>query len=125
MTNPNLTIHLNLPNADVEVNNSIRFTPFEINNMRNGLRYRVTCKLMGNDPVFDDTQYVFPSQTITGNQPALKRIKFKRTINKSRLDEDDSIFDDTDEIFAVVSLINLDILGNPISKNSNEIVHQF
>jgi hypothetical protein len=104
----------------VRVQGLIRTTPFDVPGIRVLIDqgYRVQVRIWGDDPVYDDllrgpvTAEIYPAS----DGPAFTEggIGFLAEIPVSNgvLDEDDSIFDDRDEIYAGVRL--LDPSGNTI-----------
>lgn len=126
---PKLAIEVGLPGgkSKVEVKCQLKFSPFEMFSMSHGVRFRLECKLWGADawPNPDDSLYSFTRKMYPDTTPsATENVIFTATIPSSVLNEDDSIFDRTDEVYAALTLTNLET-GVKITTKSNEIVHHF
>ncbi len=98
-----LGVAKNYQRYSVDVRGVVKMTQTEAQNMINQ-NYRVTWKLWGSDPVWDD--YLFgpdPASLIATS----KGLEFHgaRVTTGSMLDEDDSWTDERDELYAGVRLV--------------------
>ncbi|MBL8194690.1 MAG: hypothetical protein JNM06_12920 [Blastocatellia bacterium] len=127
ITNARLTMQLNLPgnNAKVDVTGEIRFTPLEKFLMEKGLRYKVDCKVWGEDLgwwlnpddfLFSYSSVFFPDATPSAIEP----IAFTRQVPMGLLNEDIG----TDEVYAEIILKNMES-GSTTKKRTNVIKHRF
>ncbi len=128
ISNPSINIVENLPakRVRVDVTCRVNFTEFELFNMQHGVRYRLTCKLLGDDPIFDDSLFNYPNPKIfpDATPSRVENVLFSATMPSSTLNEDDSIFDNTDEVYAALTLRNLET-GQQVTANTHDIVHNF
>lgn len=129
IANTNLTITANLPakTARVVVTGQLRFSQLEMFNMQHGLRFKLDCKMWGEDngqnawidP--DDHLFTYGSKFYPDANPAqTESFVFDTTVPMSRLNEDSS----TDEIYGELILKNLET-GATAKKRTNVIHHQF
>ncbi len=86
----------------------INFTTFEVNQMKEGLQFRLRCKLMGADSGLtgsDDDLFTYtPSRRFPDSTPtASENVTFEETLGDDVLNEDLG----TDEIYARFLLTNL------------------
>ena len=82
---------------------TLTFTAYEVNQMQNGLRYRLDCKLYGDDVWYDDHLFTLESQSIGATNPSTSMVTtFTTTVGQSLLNEDWG----KDEIYAYVQLYN-------------------
>jgi hypothetical protein len=63
-----------------------------------------TVTMMGSDPVDDDTLFTVPMTAIGASAESGLGADFDVTVATFSLDEDDSIFDDVDEVYARIEL---------------------
>lgn len=134
ISNQKLAIQENLPNGNVRatVTCKVSFTTLERNLMGLGLRFRLSCKLWSDDPSIwlidngDDVLYSFsPSKTYPDANPAaVENVTFTALLKSSKLNEDSGVFDNEDEVYAKITLRNLET-GTEVSKNTNTIKHHF
>ncbi len=100
------------------------FTPFELNDMKSGLRFKLDCTLWGEDSGLngaDDSLYTYGSQFFPdASSTASKSVTFDVTLGTSVLNEDSG----TDEVYAKLWLKNL-YTGNAVPKKSNVITRKF
>ena len=110
--------------AKVVVTGKITFSAFELNQMKEGLKFKLKCSLWGADSGLtgaDDYLYTLSSKYFPDASPALvENYKFDITLGEGVLDEDWG----TDEVYAKLKLINLYTLV-AVTKNSNEVSHSF
>ena len=129
LANARLAITVNLParNARVVVTGDARFTVLETFLMQNGLRFKMDCKVWGedngqgawidpDDHLFNYASKFFPDATPT----AVERVNFDTTVPLTRLQEDSG----TDEIYGELILTNLQD-GSRKKLKTNVIVFQF
>jgi hypothetical protein len=105
LTNPQLKITLvsGSNQADVEASVRVSLTPLEQFLIANGLGLSVRCELWAADSGFngeDDLVRVVGSRQV----PVSATHTFKVRVPRGALDEDDSIFDDHDELYAKMRL---------------------
>ena len=128
IANAKLAIQLNLPGgkAKVDVTCDVRFSRLELFLMQNGLRYKLECKVWGQDLgwwlnpddfLFSYGSLFFPDATPT----AIEKVTFSRSdISTSTLNEDIG----TDEIYGELILKNLEN-GSTTKKRTNVVTHKF
>lgn len=130
LTMAKLNIDVNLPSnrAKVVVTTRIRFSQLELAQMSSGLRFKLDCKVWGEDRGqnawidADDhlftfaTQFFFPDATPTMSENA----KFERDVPLTTLNEDAT----TDEIYAELILKNLETGATTVLR-TNKVEHQF
>ena len=122
-----LAITLNLPanTAQVSVTANVRFSQLEQFFMKNGLRFRLDCKIWGEDLGWwldpDDFLFNLPSRFFPDATPtAIEAVKLDATVPKNVLNEDSG----TDEIYGELILKNLEN-GSKTKKRTNVIKQQF
>ena len=127
LSNAFLKTQVNLParQAVVTVTCDLRFRENEQFNMLHGLRFRLDCKVWGEDLGWwldpDDFLFSFASKFYPDATPTqLEKIIFETTVPMSKLNEDSG----TDEVYAELILTNLEN-GNKQKKRTNVIRHQF
>ncbi|MEW6735856.1 MAG: hypothetical protein AB1489_31475 [Acidobacteriota bacterium] len=127
ITNARLAIQLNLPGkqAKVDVNCEVRFTRLEMFLMQNGLRYKLDCKVWGEDLGWwlnpDDFLFSYASSFFPDASPTdVERVAFTRNVPMSTLNEDIG----TDEIYAELILKNMES-GATTKKRTNVVKHGF
>jgi hypothetical protein len=101
----------------------VGFTPFELNDMKNGLRFKLDCTLWGDDSGLngaDDSLYTYGSQFFDASSTASETATFDVTVGTDLLNEDSG----TDEVFAQLTLKNL-YTSKKIPKKSNVITRKF
>jgi hypothetical protein len=101
----------------------VGFTTFELNDMKNGLRFKLDCTLWGDDSEFngaDDSLYTYGSQFFDSSATASQAATFDVTVGTDLLNEDSG----TDEVFAKLALKNL-YTSKTIPKKSNVITRKF
>jgi len=106
LLNPTLTIKLvaGTNSADVTATVTTKLTDFEKVLVKEGLRFRLKCKLRGEDSGFngsDDDVFSFPSKTIAASGLST----FTHRISRDTLDED---WEGNDEIYARFTLQSLE-----------------
>jgi hypothetical protein len=113
-----LSVTRNYQRYSVDVKGLIRMTPTEAQNMINS-GYRVSWKLYGSDPIWDD--FLFGPDP-AGLNATTQGLAFEgtRVTTGSMLDEDDSWTDEHDELYAAVKLTAPN--GSTVrSAHSNEV----
>jgi len=128
ISNPRLAIQENLPGGKVKVDVTCRvsFTPFELFVMQHGVRFKLDCRLWGadwpdgDDPLYSFTRKLFPDAT----PAATELVTFTATISSGTLNEDDYIFNRDDEVYAALTLTNLES-GVKVTSKTNQITHNF
>lgn len=110
--------------ARVIVSATVQFSPYEMNEIREGLKFKLKCRLWGSDSGLtgaNDPLFAFPSKYFPDTTPsAVEKVSFDVTLGDGALDEDLG----TDEIFARLTLVNLYTLTN-VTRKTNTIVHNF
>jgi len=127
ITNANLTINHNhaAKTGKVLVKCDVNFTAFEINEMKEGLKFKLICQLWGADSGLngaDDYLYTMPTAKFfpDATPTATEKVTFEATVGEGLLNEDTG----TDEVYAKLRLTNLYTLIT-VNKNSNEVSHSF
>lgn len=105
LTNPKLKITLvsGSNQADVEASVAVALTQFEQFLIANGLGLSLRCELWAADSGLnggDDLIRVVGTRSV----PVSNTHRFTMRVPRSALDEDDSIFDDHDELYAKLRL---------------------
>ncbi|MFA5033010.1 MAG: hypothetical protein WC614_08325 [bacterium] len=129
ISNANLAItHSHSKNtARCVVTCRINFTTYEVNQMKEGLRFRVDCKLWGEDlgqgnwldP--DDYIYTYGSKYLPDASPTNpESLTFDVTVGESLVNEDTF----TDEIYGQITLTNLYTLVK-VKVKTNVVTHSF
>ena len=127
ISNPTLTISHDhtKKTAHAMVKAKINFTQFELNQMKQGLQFKLKCQLWGADSgLTGDDDFLFtyanakfyPDATPAITEDAV----FDVTLGEGVLDEDLG----TDEIYGKLILTNLFTLIQ-VKKNTNEVSHSF
>jgi hypothetical protein len=101
----------------------VGFTSFELNDMKNGLRFKLDCTLWGDDSGLngaDDSLYTYGSQFFDASSTASETATFDVTVGTDLLNEDSG----TDEVFAQLTLKNL-YTSKKVPKKSNVITRRF
>ncbi len=98
-----LTVGKNYQRYSVDVKGVIKMPQSEAQNMINS-NYRVTWKLWGSDPVWDDFLFGPDPASLIATSQGLEYHGVRVTTG-SMLDEDDSWTDDRDELYAGVRLL--------------------
>lgn len=110
--------------ARVIVTAMVNFSAYELSEIRQGLRFKLRCRLWGSDSGLtgaDDALYAFPSKYFPDSTPsASEKAVFDVTLGEGVLDEDIG----TDEVYGRLTLINLYTLTR-VSKRTNEVAHNF
>jgi hypothetical protein len=102
---------------------NVGFSPFELNDMKNGLRFKLDCTLWGDDSGLngaDDSLYTYGSQFFDASSTASETATFDVTVGTDLLNEDSG----TDEVYAQLTLKNL-YTGKKTPKKSNVITRKF
>lgn len=127
ITNATLTISHNHTSKTGKViaKCNVNFTAFEINQMKQGLQFKLICQLWGADSGLngaDDFLYTMPTVKYfpDANSTATESVTFEATVGEGVLNEDTG----TDEVYAKLKLTNLYTLVT-VSKNTNEVSHSF
>ncbi len=127
ITNANLTINHNhaAKTGKVLVKCDVNFTAFEINEMKEGLKFKLICQLWGADSGLngaDDYLYTMPTAKFfpDATPTTTEKVTFEATVGEGLLNEDTG----TDEVYAKLRLTNLYTLIT-VNKNSNEVSHSF
>jgi len=98
-----LSVGKNYQRYSVDVKGVIKMTQTEAQNMINS-NYRVTWKLWGSDPVWDDFLFGPDPASLIATSQGLE-FHGVRVTTGGMLDEDDSWTDDRDELYAGVRLV--------------------
>jgi hypothetical protein len=110
--------------ARVIVTCNVNFTTYEMNQIKQGLKFKAKCRLWGADSWFtgaDDALYAFPSKYLPDATPAAtEKIVFDVTLGENALDEDIG----TDEIYAKLTVVNLYTMTST-TKKTNQVSHSF
>jgi hypothetical protein len=106
-----LSVTPNIQRYSVDVTGVIRMSEAEAQNLIAN-DYRVVWKLWGDDPVYNDLLFGPDPASITATSRGLE-FSGTRVTTGGVLDEDDSVFDDHDELFARVSLVKGYVNGRP------------
>ncbi len=126
LINSKLAINLNLPNkmAEVVVTGKVKFTTFEFFMLQNGVRFRLDCRIWGEDwgqgnlLNSDDKLFSYGSKFFPDTNPTqTENFTFTKQVPQSTLDEDTG----TDNIYGEVTITNLENLVR--SKQRTNIVH--
>jgi hypothetical protein len=126
LSKPSLSINHdhNKKLAKVVVTGKITYSEYELNQMKDGLKYKLKCALWGEDSGLtgaDDHLFTLPSKYFPDSSPAMvENYKFEVTLGEGVLDEDWG----TDEVYAQLKLVNLYTLI-AVTKNSNVVSHSF
>jgi hypothetical protein len=120
LSNPSLQITLisSSSEADVLATVDVGLTPFEQGLIALlGLPVELRCRLRGADPLFDDDQFTFDPQPVTGSNT----FTFARRLPQSTLDED-SAPTDGDELYVRFRLVSLEpTFPLDIERDSGEV----
>lgn len=128
LANAKLNIQVNLPvkTAFVVVTGSVIFTQLENFLMQNGLRFKLDCKIWGEDngqdALIDPDDFLFSYPTIffpDASPTVVEAVKFERTVPLNILQEDSG----TDEIYGELIMTNLESFVR-VKKRTNLIVQQ-
>lgn len=127
LTNPQLKISLvsGSNQADIEASVGVSLTPFEQFLIANGLGLSLRCELWAADSGFNGGDDLV---RVVGIRPAPVSAThtFTMRVPRSALDEDDSIFDDHDELYAKMRLrSNQPIFPLDVTVKSPEIGAEF
>jgi hypothetical protein len=106
-----LTVAPNIQRYSVDVTGVIRMSQAEAQDLINK-DYRVVWKLWGDDPVYNDLLFGPDPASITATSRGLE-FHGARVTTGGVLDEDDSVFDDHDELFARIHLVKGYVNGRP------------
>jgi hypothetical protein len=103
----------------------VTFTPYEMNQMKSGLRFRLRAELWGDDSLVlggDDKLYTYtPVKYFPDAAPtATETVTFDAILGEGVLDEDIG----RDEIYARLTLTNLYTMVT-VGAKSNTVAHQF
>lgn len=141
LTPPNLQIIRDnaKQTARVIVAGSALFTEYEMSQMKIGLKFRMECRLIGDDAsagsnnnwgdLFtgdffdraDNVLFVFNPKTYPDGTPSsTEKYSFEATVGQSLLNEDRG----TDEIVAAVTLINT-YTGTRVTRRTNVVKSEF
>ena len=103
----------------------VQFTPYEVKEMQEGLRFKLMCRLLGLDPAppKNPLLFIYPAPRFFPDQSPTpgESVTYDVTLGEGVLDEDQT-GDDIDEILAKFTLTNL-YTGKSISKKSNVVSH--
>ena len=129
ISNPKLAVQENLPGGKVKVDVTctVTFTAFEKFTMDHGVKFSLACRLWGADawPNPDDSLYTFPRKLFPDATPTLvEQVTFTATMSHSVLNEDDYIGNRTDEVYAGLTLTNLETNAQ-VRKTTNQLSHNF
>lgn len=107
------------------VTGKIAFSAYELNQMKEGLKFRLKVQLWGEDSGLtgaDDYLYTFDKIIYypDANPSALESFTFEKTLGEGLLDEDLG----TDEVYAKAYLSNLYTLVT-VKKSSNTVSHSY
>jgi hypothetical protein len=114
-----LSVSKNYQRYSVDVKGVIKMSPTEAQNMINQ-NYRVTWKLWGSDPVWDDFLFGPDPASLQATSKGLEYHGVRVTTG-GMLDEDDSWTDDHDELYAGVRLQKPNNGSTLRSAESNEV----
>lgn len=127
ITNRSLAINHNhtSKSAKVTVTCKVNFTTFEMNQMKEGLRFKLICQLWGEDSGLtgdDDFLYTIPTAKFfpDSTPSASENVAFEVTVGEGLLNEDLG----TDEVYAKLKLSNLYTLIT-VAGNTNVVSHSF
>ena len=127
ITNANLQITHNhaAKTGRVLVTCKVHFTQYEINQMKEGLKFKLICQLWGEDSGLtgaDDFLYTIPAAKYfpDSTPSATENVAFEATVGEGLLNEDIG----TDEVYAKLKLTNLYTLIG-VNKNTNVVSHNF
>lgn len=99
----------------------VTFTSYELEEMKQGLHFRLDCSLYGDDPIWDDHLYHYASKFFPDASPVNpENPVFDVVLGTSLLDEDLG----RDEIYAKFRLRNL-YTGRQVAAKSNTIRRSF
>lgn len=101
----------------------VQFTPYEVKEMKEGLRFKLKCSLSGNNPGPGNLLFIYPLPRFFPDQsptPA-ESATYEVTLGEGVLDED---VVGADDILATFTLTNL-YTKNISSKKSNLVFHFF
>jgi hypothetical protein len=122
-TNLSITSDAEKKTSHCVVTCKVGFTSFELNDMKNGLRFKLDCTLWGDDSGLngaDDSLYTYGSQFFDASSKASETATFDVTVGTDLLNEDSG----TDEVFAQLTLKNL-YTSKKVPKKSNVITRRF
>jgi hypothetical protein len=131
IANPKLVITHNhaAKTAKCVVTCNVNFTPYEVNEMKEGLKFKLKCELWGDDSGLtgsDDKLFTystvkyFPDATPASTE----NITFDVTLGEGVLDEDGFFGGFTDEVYGKLRLTNLYTLTQVTAK-TNVASHSF
>lgn len=127
ITNAKLAITHNhaAKTARVVVTAKANYTAFEVNQMKEGLKFKLICQLWGEDSGLtgaDDFLYTIPMAKYfpDATPSATENVAFEVTVGEGLLNEDIG----TDEVYAKLKLTNLFTLIT-VNKNTNVVSHSF
>ena len=115
ITNPFLSISAATNGVvTVTVTGTLAFSEFDVNQMKQGLKYAVTCKVMESDSTSADdfcfiyktsgrnTSLIFPTNRT--NPARTAALRFSQQVASSVLDQDDWLSGSTDEVYGLLLL---------------------
>ncbi len=110
----------------VKVTCNVNFSGLELCQIRTcpeHKMFKLKCQLWGDDPIWDDFLYTFPSVLYlpSAGPVATETAQFEDTVGEGLLDED---WIGKDEVYGKLILYNLAV-NTVISKNTNVIHHSF
>jgi len=126
LSKPSLSINHdhNKKLAKVVITGKITFSEFELNQMKEGLKFKLKCSLWGEDSGLtgaDDYLFTLSSKYFPDASPSMvENYKFDVTLGEGVLDEDWG----TDEVYGKLTLVNLYTLV-AVTKTSNVVSHSF
>lgn len=121
----NITVDSAKKTARCVVTCEVVFTAYEMNEMKEGLKFVLHCSLWGEDLGMwlnpDDFLYSYGSKIFPDATPALReKVTFDVTVGVSLLDEDWG----TDEVYGLLTLHNL-YTGAKVKRKTNVVVRNF
>lgn len=109
--------------AQCTVTCRVTFTAYEVNEIKEGLKFSLVCTLWGQDlpPDPDDSLYTFGTKFFPDATPRNpENVTFSATLGSSLLNEDSG----TDQIYARLTLKNL-YTEKKVTAKSNVVTHSF
>ena len=131
LTKPQLDLRIRRPEnqVDVDVTTTVRFNTVELNEIRLlGVRYRLACRILEQDPGSDEQVHRFVTRDIPPGSPEqldnVLSVRFSQaSLPMSRFDMDPSALN-RDEIYARVTLVNTHT-GATVTADSEIVEAQF
>ena len=101
------------------VTGKVSFLPFELSSQQQGLQYRLRCQLLGDDPIDNDTLFLYPLKFFPDATPSLtESFKFEAAVGRNILNEDP---EGGDEIFAELRLTNPSLSPTLVVKQTSNV----